>query len=229
MENTKFYINSILANSCMPTLLNIKPSTLVQLRKKYGNKEDLLRNLNNAMKQFSCKYTELYENEEIVSIFIYQDKLLLATLEIPEYQEYLSEMGYQLKNNEFTPLFNQLRLKFDLYHSDKQRCSLERKENNKDCNYESESSNGFPHEIGILLGYPLQDVKDFIRNKGQNSKLSGCWKVYYNTEQAYEIFELYHKIRDEALNDIMEGKALPQRSDYLSNHTIGTRLTEVLF
>jgi len=27
---------------------------------------------------------------------------------------------------------------------------------------------GFPHEIGVFLGYPLEDVMGFISNKGHN-------------------------------------------------------------
>lgn len=29
---------------------------------------------------------------------------------------------------------------------------------------------GFPHEIGLFLGYPLGDVAGFIRNRGKNCK-----------------------------------------------------------
>ncbi len=37
---------------------------------------------------------------------------------------------------------------------------------------------GFPHEIGVFLDYPLEDVVGFIENGGRNYKCSGCWKVY---------------------------------------------------
>ena len=38
-------------------------------------------------------------------------------------------------------------------------------------------SKDFPHEIGLFLGYPIEDVVDCsIRRKG--CKLSGLWKVY---------------------------------------------------
>lgn len=39
-----------------------------------------------------------------------------------------------------------------------------------------EEQGGFPHEIGLFLGYPLGDVEGFIRNRGQNCKCAGCWK-----------------------------------------------------
>lgn len=51
----------------------------------------------------------------------------------------------------------------------------------------------FPHEIGLFLGYPLEDVKGFIENKADCSKCSGCWKVYGNEEKALKLFEKYQK------------------------------------
>lgn len=45
-------------------------------------------------------------------------------------------------------------------------------------------SENFPHEIGIFLGYPVEDVLGFIENKGENFKLCGAWKVYGSVENA---------------------------------------------
>ena len=53
----------------------------------------------------------------------------------------------------------------------------------------------FPHEIGIFLGYPLDDVIGFIENAGQNSKCAGCWKVYSNEGEAVKLFKRYEKCR----------------------------------
>ena len=50
---------------------------------------------------------------------------------------------------------------------------------------------GFPHEIGLFLGYPLGDVAGFIRNRGKNCKCSGCWKVYCNELEAQKRFARY--------------------------------------
>ena len=53
----------------------------------------------------------------------------------------------------------------------------------------------FPHEIGIFLGYPLEDVDGFITHQGENCKLCGCWKGYGNVEQARRTFANYEKCR----------------------------------
>lgn len=51
----------------------------------------------------------------------------------------------------------------------------------------------FPHEIGLFLGYPSEDVKGFIDNKARNEKFVGFWKVYGDVEGAKRKFEEYRK------------------------------------
>lgn len=51
----------------------------------------------------------------------------------------------------------------------------------------------FPHEIGIFLGYPLQDVQGFIQNKGRDFSLCGFWKVYSDPQHAEKLFAQYRK------------------------------------
>lgn len=54
----------------------------------------------------------------------------------------------------------------------------------------------FPHEIGLFLGYPPEDVHGFMLHKGNCCKLSGCWKVYGNEEKAVKEFAKYKKCSD---------------------------------
>ena len=42
----------------------------------------------------------------------------------------------------------------------------------------------FPHEVGIVLGYPVVDVMEFERCGGRNCKYCGCWKTYSDVESA---------------------------------------------
>ena len=49
----------------------------------------------------------------------------------------------------------------------------------------------FPHEIGLFLGYPFDDVMGFIENKGENFLCSGCWKVYSKQRDAQACFCSY--------------------------------------
>lgn len=71
-------------------------------------------------------------------------------------------------------------------------------------------TSGFPHEIGIFLGYPLEDVQGFIQHHGQNCLLSGCWKVYAHVEAAQRTFADYHTCRQQLLQRYAEGAPLRQ-------------------
>ena len=50
------------------------------------------------------------------------------------------------------------------------------------------SQEEFPHEIGLFLGYPPEDVHGFIENNACCCKCTGCWKVYGDEEAARKKF-----------------------------------------
>lgn len=54
-------------------------------------------------------------------------------------------------------------------------------------------SNEFPHEIGLFLGYPPEDVDGFIQNNACCYKCVGYWKVYGDEEKAQSLFQQYQK------------------------------------
>ncbi len=53
----------------------------------------------------------------------------------------------------------------------------------------------FPHEIGLFLGYPPEDVEGFICNRGKNCNLCKYWKVYGNENEALLKFAQYDKCK----------------------------------
>ena len=56
-----------------------------------------------------------------------------------------------------------------------------------------QSGGAFPHEIGLFLGYPPEDVHGFIENKAQGYKCVGGWKVYGDVQAAEKRFAKYQK------------------------------------
>ena len=77
----------------------------------------------------------------------------------------------------------------------------------KSCGYASTDADGalqtlcgrlqetreFPHEIGVFLGYPLEDVVGFIANRGRNYTCCGYWKAYGDPEAARRRFDRYRR------------------------------------
>lgn len=74
----------------------------------------------------------------------------------------------------------------------------------------------FPHEIGLFLGYPPEDVAGFIENaKGEEKaayvpKHIGHWKVYGDTENAFKLFSKYDKCKTVYAEMYKKGKTLDQ-------------------
>ena len=52
-------------------------------------------------------------------------------------------------------------------------------------------SKEFPHEIGLFLGYPPEDVRGFIEHGAAECKCAGCWKVYGDADAAEKLFAKY--------------------------------------
>lgn len=73
-----------------------------------------------------------------------------------------------------------------------------------------------PHEIGVFLGYPLEDVKAFIQNRGRNYKLNGYWKVYSNVPKAVEIFQGFNQAKSQVLTK-WKHLTIPQVSEKIEN------------
>ena len=54
----------------------------------------------------------------------------------------------------------------------------------------------FPHEIGLFLSYPPEDVKGFVENHACNYKCAGLWKVYGDEVRAQRLFDRFKRCTD---------------------------------
>ena len=73
--------------------------------------------------------------------------------------------------------------------------------------YESYMSVGgwFPHEMGLLLGYPAEDVKGFVENEGKNFLYSGYWKVYADVEEKRRLFQKFENAKETVIQLLSYG------------------------
>ena len=69
-------------------------------------------------------------------------------------------------------------------------------------------SDEFPHEIGLFLGYPSEDVRGFIENRACDSKCIGCWKVYGDVDEAKRRFAIYNKCTSIYCQRLKEGSSI---------------------
>ena len=47
----------------------------------------------------------------------------------------------------------------------------------------------FPHELGLVLGYPVEDVRGFMSDGGRGAKVVGRWRCYGDVDSAKKRFQ----------------------------------------
>jgi len=189
------YTAYLLANYCMPTLLKLKPSSLFRVsRRLISDQQSFLRLLENEINTFHSAYSILYEDESMMIILVYNETLLREVISGPEEQSFLYSMGYSFNGDTMQNILTTLTYRYyEFIRSRSSHCI-----------------HPYPHEIGIILGYPIQDVKDFIRFNGKNYTLCGYWKVYHEEDHARRTFKKYNQLKEKALKGILSGKKLKE-------------------
>jgi hypothetical protein len=71
---------------------------------------------------------------------------------------------------------------------------------------------GFPHEAGIFLGYPLEEVICFSAGKPSPYKCRGYWTVYRRPEKAERTFVYMDGARLALMKELFSG-SLPEDED----------------
>ena len=164
---------------CAPVLKGVKISNLITM--KPGG----WRKIRAYLKKSRIICIPLYADAEKEVLFLYRYEQLERHLKNREVREFLRSCGYE--SFEVASVLVRLRRRYRLYAG---------------------ISKEFPHELGVLLGYQVGDVQGFIDNRGENSLTSRYWKVYQNPKEAEKIFDLYDRVKEQALKEIMCGRTL---------------------
>lgn len=59
------------------------------------------------------------------------------------------------------------------------------------------AGNDFPHEIGVVLGYPLKDVAGFMQLAPIPFACNGPWKIYGKPQRSLELAETFRRCRQQ--------------------------------
>ncbi len=167
-----------------PTLFGIKQANLFSL--PLSCLQNLKYEVAAYQKQLEKKGVSLqylYCCKKRVFFLVYRKEKLLNYFSNPAIKAFLVKTGYPLAVNEESALVNTLAF----LRNRIQKC------------------NEFPHEIGFFLGYPPEDVFAFIKEKGQNYKLCGYWKVYGDEKAAVATFQQYTYCRNTLLHQASQG------------------------
>ena len=159
---------TFLVEQCAPVLAGIKPGSMFPSTPAENEKlSELLRHWNHVLSPKGVAVTSIKRCRRIGGylIYVYRPQQVGAILAEPAVAAFLKDCGY----TEGMSLPETLRL------LTRRLCQ----------------SPEFPHEVGVFLGYPLQDVLGFIEHQGAGCLCSGCWKVYHEPQQARRTFRRY--------------------------------------
>ena len=156
-----------LVQHCAPTLAGIKTGNLFSC--PYRDEDTLdeaIRALNERLRAKGLRLLVLCCRDRRALLYLYRPTRLQRDLAAPEARALLRDAGY-----------SDLRTDRCVMELERRLCASE----------------GFPHEIGLFLSYPPEDVRGFIEHGGKDCKCSGLWKVYGDPAKAQKLFALYQK------------------------------------
>lgn len=185
-----------IALQCAPVIAGLKMSNLLTI------KNSDIRKVQKVLSASGLSYFIMISETSFTSIILFDRKKLESYLESEPVRLFLHTLGYE----DFS-LGNVLMTFRKRYREHMNEGSV------------------FPHEMGILLGYPLADVKGFIRNHGRNALYGGYWKVYENVEQKKQLFSLFDSERDAMIHMLSDGNDIVDIfSVYLVRRGMGSKL-----
>ena len=165
-----------------PTLAGIKTANLFTTR---NNDHDLvmngIRHLNQLLTAKGIRVIPLKESKESILIYVYRPSCLIQDFQNECLQNMLENLQYPTSNPE--------------------QCIVKLVQRLRECKT-------FPHEIGLFLGYPPEDVRGFINNQARNYKCVGTWKVYGDEQEAKKKFDRYKSCTNDYCIRMQKGTAL---------------------
>lgn len=182
MERT---FETVLVEQCAPTLVGVKPASLFRYQPGPSDEGRVpLERWREALAQrgIQVQVLKACPRTGACMICLYREAWLERILCQPEIRSFLGQRGYPPEEG-CREMLDRL----------SQRLCLEEE---------------YPHEIGVFLGYPLEDVVGFIRHRGRNFTCCGMWKVYGDAATAQRRFDCYRRCTRICLERLRRGTAL---------------------
>lgn len=176
-------LDDYLIHYCAPALAGLKPANLFACaHQTEKNPKEAMKKANKTLNGKGVFLEVLRQGQNSTLILLYRKTQLEALLQNEKAAEILIQKGYPVGSAA------------DCIELLKSRIS----------------GGSFPHEIGVLLGYPAEDVAGFITNGGANSRYDGCWKVYTDVTAAKSLFAQYKKTTESYINRHLNGASVSQ-------------------
>lgn len=172
-----------------PVITGIKPSSTITLNNTGKKLSDYWKeNGHELLDYYGLKSRILIEKDEKMLVLVYDEDNLIKHLCLGKNHEMLKKFGYD-EEFELNTYLNCL----------KQRAKY----------------GDFPHESGIFLGIPSEDVKGFLRQ--DKCVFTGQWKVYTNEYRHRDIFIFHDVSRDMYMRNYLYMRKVNLKNIYSKN------------
>ncbi|SHK78778.1 Protein of unknown function [Clostridium cavendishii DSM 21758] len=198
--NDTEYMKRLVTYLIAPVLTGIKPSSTITLNdEKRKLCSRFLEYGDEFIKSLDLNYKIMKTSPKGIVILVYNKSQLEKYIYINKNKQFLCKLGYG-QDFSLEKCLSCLKTKFE---------ALE-----------------FPHEAGVFLGFPLEDVIEFMNNN-KNFLCSGYWRVYHNENSARELFRLYDKSKELVANCILEDLSLLDIKNTLYNIYVNETLVNI--
>lgn len=168
---------NILVQHCSPAIFGLKASNLISVSlDKCPNIENEIIKLNEMFNN-RISFRILSKTNSSILVLVYKEAKLCRTIFNESNYEYLLNYSYPIEKN----------LDKYLIHLEKRLANSE-----------------FPHEIGVFLGYSLDDIMEY-QNGNKNCLYVGYWKVFKDKEKKLKIFNQFTKCKNTVLSLVNKG------------------------
>lgn len=174
--------DAFLVEHCAPTFAGLKTGNLFRI--SYADIEafrEELRELNGILKRKGLRAVPVRMTAEFALVYLYRPDFLKRDLGCEEAARLLTSLGYEPQSVNRSVAF------------------LARMMREKEA---------FPHEIGLFLGYPPEDVLGFMKSSREGVKCVGCWKVYGDEARARAAFWRFQRCREVFEENVQRGRKL---------------------
>lgn len=195
-----------LVEHCSPAIAGLKPANMFSVRLKCaecsGDSACASLSFVAFLSALACCRVKLEGEglrlgvlafrEKSVLLLVYRSVLLAKALGEPRAAAFLASLGYEAHDvPACVELLSRRVCRADRLSGEERTCA-------------------FPHEVGLFLGYPFEDVMGFIVNEGQGAVASGCWRVYSRERDAAECFCRYKECTRECEMRYEAGMAIEE-------------------
>ena len=174
--------DAFLVEHCAPTFAGLKTGNLFRI--SYADIEafrEELRELNGILKKKGLRAVPVRMTAEFALVYLYRPDFLKRDLGSEEAARLLTSLGYEPQSVNRSVAF------------------LARMMREKEA---------FPHEVGLFLGYPPEDVLSFMKSSREGVKCVGCWKVYGDEARARAAFWRFQRCREVFEENVQRGRKL---------------------